>query len=211
MATKPAHVKIALKEGAQAGFEHYIESIERVTNGGTGGLPPVQEALAEIRKVGGFKKRTGEFSKPEKALKFYCAKYGIDPDAVPAKAKRTGTTRKAASGVPAPSAPDTGPNAGVADKLRKLLAAGIDIDDALEMIGMVAGDAEVEDDDDTEVAVSAKENDPFAPSERIADEPATNGRLWKLNSLGLLRIADDDEGDPITNIEAHEVIASILS
>lgn len=52
----------------------------------------------------------------------------------------------------------------------------------------------------------------YAPSSandgtgRGANDPATNGRLWKLNSLG----AFTENGKPITNAQAHKLIEQLL-
>lgn len=186
-----AHVKTARTKGAQAGFDEMIESFVRVTNNGKNGLEPVRDALAEVRKVGGYVKSTDTWKKPEKALEWYCARFEVEPTAP--KQKRT---RKAS----ASTTPDMG--AIVAQAVAAALAAA----------GVASDTDENDEDENDEPEVVTEKPSKYAPSASTADDPATNGRLWKLNQEGLLQILDADEaGDPITNAEAHEALAEVLS
>lgn len=214
MATKPAHIKTAEKEGLLAGFDEWHEGMERVTKNGTAGLEPVRDLLSQVRKVGRYRKTTGDFAKPEKALQFYCnhyAQYNLDELPEVVKPKRT-RAKAAASAAPA-ATPD------LQGIIEALSALGIEI----------PGATDEDDEDDTGVEVeatpsnkrrasrtrkeskTAQREQNYEPSNPDAD--ATQGRLWKLNQLGLLQIVDLDDADEdlkITNGEAHEAIAEAL-
>lgn len=213
MSTVPAHVKIARKQGTQAGFDAWHEGMDQVTKGGTAGLEPVRDLLAQVRKVGRYRKTTGDFAKPEKALAFYCnhyAKYNLDelPEVITPKKRNT---RTKAQPTPEPQVDQT-------TLLALAEALGIEIPG-------VADEDDDEDDEDTGVQVeapvskrrsrreakTAQREQNYEPSNPDAD--ATQGRLWKLNQLGLLQIVDfedADEDQKITNGEAHEAIAEAL-
>lgn len=227
MAAKPAHVKIAEAQGIDAGVDAWIDGMETVTKNGTAGLEPVRELLKKARRAGGYTKASGEFSKPDKLRTFYCNHYA---DRYPHLAELPETiapkrTRKSASKPKAQEAVNP------QEALLALLAnAGIDL-------SVLTGDTEdtgveaFEDEDEPETTPtrtsrtratrtkargskrSARSEAPdYTPSN--PDEAATNGRLWKLNQLGLLQIVDLDEADEdlkITNLEAHEVLQEALS
>ena len=238
MAAKPAHVKIAEEKGLQAGVDAWVDGMETVTKNGTAGLEPVRDLLKRARRAGGYTKASGEFSKPDKLVTFYCNHYAERyphlaelPDVIAPK-----RTRKNASKPKAQAEPVSG-DANAQALLALLSEAGVD----LSSLGITTEDEtgveafeDDDDDDDTPPARTTRTNrrntrggrtkargskrsaraeaPDYTPSN--PDDAATNGRLWKLNQLGLLQIVDLDEADEdeiITNLEAHEALQEALS
>jgi len=233
MATIPAHIKTARKKGALAGLEQLHDYLARNTNEGTNGLPAAQEMLAEIRKVGGYRKRDGVLTKQDKAVAWYCNHFDgkFHTGDLPAtKGTTTRTTRRTAQATQAQEAeaPQVDPG---------LLAQ---IAQALGLSTAQASDTDVEDEDDEDTEViqgvqtrrvnrtrntevtDEQGNTAVYPPPRDPDAPATQGKLWKLNhdgpAKGLFMCVIDADGnilaggdEPLTAGECYELISENLA
>jgi hypothetical protein len=207
VATKqePKHVKIAREQGAKAGFKAYREFLKR------SGIDRVQERYQEMLDQGDVPAQYA----------WYCKEYAdqINP-AKPATGRRTtrGTTAAATPATPAGVSPDllaqfaaflTSQGAGVAEVEEEETEE--DIDEALEGLDEPTtkrGPGRPPGSKNKPKAQPATEGvDTYAP--KNPEVNATNGRLWKLNELGLLGILDVP-ADPITNGEAHEILKANL-
>lgn len=192
------HVKIAREQGAKAGYKAYLEFLKR------SGIPAVQDRYQEMLSQGDV---PAQFA-------WYCKEYADQigkPKAAPAAivGKRTGRV------TPAPAA-------GVNPDLLAAFAAFMKSQGAVD---------EVEEEDEVDIDAELEGVEDIVPSrgpgrpkgsknkpkEEVVDQyapkdptaNATNGRLWKLNELGLIAILDEPV-DPITNGEAHEVLKANL-
>lgn len=216
MATVPAHIKVARKQGALAGVEQLYEYLHRNTVGGTAGLDTNRAMYAELRKAGSNK--LGKNFKVDKAVAWYCNRFAekFGTDDLPVVIEGVVTTV-------APSAKQVESTSNDDDNMAVLQAAiqaGATPEQITAIVrGMNSAGANIVSTTVTEDEIEAA---PVAPKyvPKNPDEPATNGKLWTLNSEGpehgfFLAILDGEGnvlfgGDaPLTNMEAHTVIAEI--
>lgn len=200
------HIEIAREDGPKAGFNAWIDMMER------SGLPQVQERLAEVREQGNKKAQ----------FEYYCNVYG---DKIFGRQSRSSNVVHEDTNLG-----DLAENAG--SDVQELFAQFL----ALVGKGQPQADDEdtslddVDEDDyipsgatttqrttrssgkrtSTKRATTrsnAQGDDQFAP--RNPQDDATSGRLWRLNELGLLRVADRP-GKHISNGQAHEILKARL-
>ena len=217
MATKPMHVKIAAREGALAGLESLYEYLDRNTVGGTAGLDTNRAVYAEIRKAGSNK--LGKNFKLDKAVGWYCnklsEKFGIEnlpmviEGVVTTPARSTQTEQVVES------------NGGFdLSMLSPAQLAALSPEQIAAIAGATNGNGEQEVEIEATPAVETVEQAAPKYVPKNPDQPATNGKLWTVNSEGpehgyFLAILDGEGnvvagGDsPLTNIECHNVIAEI--
>jgi len=188
------HIEVARTQGAKEGFKMWKKNLKR------SGIPQVQDRLAELESQGDIAAQ----------FRYYCAEYG-DQFGLTKEPKRSSGTKSAAT--PAPTAD-------LFEQFQAFLAA--QAGDTEDVEDDVEDEDEILDSLDEPVAATTRKTtrtsrssgrtasastDAYAPKEPNAH--ATNGRLWKLNELGLLRIAKNP-GDAITNGEAHAVLKALL-
>lgn len=235
MATVPAHIKVARKQGALAGLTQLHEYLARNTNNGTNGLDSNIAMLDEIEKAGKFRTRgrnAGTFAKPEKAVAWYCnhfaAKFGTD--SLPTVIEPRKRVTRVAQPVEEPEVEETTEVVDIQAIVAAAVAAAMGVTPA--PVDSDEDDDEDEDDDDendgTEVVqgtrvrrvVRQTEQTSGYPAPRDPDANATNGKLWTLNTegpdFGYFLVVIDEEGnivaggdEPLNNGECHELIAEI--
>jgi hypothetical protein len=190
------HIEVAKTQGAKEGFKMWKTNLKR------SGIPQVQARYDELLSQGDV----------EAQFRYYCAEYG-DKFGLTTTPKRSSGTTKATAAAP---------TADLFAQFQAFLAAQtgdtedaeeIDEDDedaildALDEPVAVASTTTTRAGKPTTRRAAAPNADPFAPRDPAAH--ATNGRLWKLNELGLLRIAKNP-GTAITNGDAHAVLKALL-
>lgn len=196
------HIEIAKAQGAKEGFKMWKKNLKR------SGIPQVQDRYAELLSQGDVQAQ----------FRYYCAQYGDKIGLTTGRASQGRTTTPATTETPA-NATDLFAQfqAFIASQAGNA-TADADLDDDLDE----EYDEDAELDDIEEPLTTATQGtgtsratrraaapnaDPFAPREPNAH--ATNGRLWKLNELGLLRVTKK-AGDSITNGEAHAILKALL-
>lgn len=185
------HIEVAKTQGAKAGFKMWKMNLKR------SGIPAVQERLAELEAQGDVAAQ----------FRYYCAEYGDQFGLTPKPKRSSGSTSK----TQATPASTNDLFAAFQEFLAQQAGATedepedeIDEDAILDEIEEPVAAAKPK---RTTRASGTASADPYAPREPKAH--ATNGRLWKLNELGLLRIAKSP-GDAITNGDAHAVLKALL-
>lgn len=185
----PAHVETAIAEGVEAGFDEWLDTMRRVTKNGKAGLVPVRAELEAIVRKGRVSlKKLNADNANEKQIAYYCNKYGLD-------------------------IPDEGDDEPLAS--RKAPAATSGTEDLFEAFqAFLASRGGTEDDDEPKptprksrvtrstsrkpkagvqitngtahalIAEAMGNEAGYEP--RDPDAPATQGKLWKLNDLGLI-------------------------
>ena len=169
------------------------------------GIPQVQDRYAELLSQGDVQAQ----------FRYYCAQYGDKIGLDAGRQSQGRTTTPATTTAPATSEDLFAAfQAFIASQAGATAVADLD-DDLLEELNEDAELDEIEEPLHTTATRSTRATqraaapnaDPFAPREPNAH--ATNGRLWKLNELGLLRVVKKP-GDSITNGEAHAILKALL-
>lgn len=191
------HITIAREDGPKAGFNAWIEMMER------SGLPQVQERLAEVRAQGNKKAQ----------FEYYCNVYGNKIFQGQSRNATTTEVEPEAAGQDDLFALFTqfmqrvgGTQPSVADE------DDLDDDDVDAIIaahgGTQARATTRSSGARTRSAATTHPDDPYLP--RNPQDDATSGRLWRLNELGLLTIRER-AGKHITNGDAHAILKAKLS
>lgn len=191
------HIELAKSEGAKAGFKMWKMNLKR------SGIPQVQDRYAELLAQGDVQAQ----------FRYYCAQYG----------DQFGLTKKAtrSQGRTSTKAAEPTPTNDLFAQFQAFLESqqGTVVEDEVDELDdeEIDEDAELDEIEEPIQAITTKRTtrkaagtsgDSYAPKEPKAH--ATNGRLWKLNELGLLRVAKSP-GDSITNGQAHNILKGVLS